>query len=114
MRWTATDRLIKGSFCSVSNVFDLGGKPITPLLPPSGGGGTYDGMEARVARLETDVSELKADMKAVRLDIAEIKGRVSNMPTTWQLVGLVIGMMLTVFALCFGLGFALLRLGLGS
>ncbi len=31
-------------------------------------------------------------------DIAEIKGRVSAMPTTWQLIGLVIGVFAAALA----------------
>lgn len=37
-------------------------------------------LEARVARLEDDVKELCGDMKAVRSDLAELKGKVSMLP----------------------------------
>jgi hypothetical protein len=50
-----------------------------------GGGGTYDGMEARVSRLEDDMKEIKGDLKALLRDVPEIKGKVSNLPTTLQL-----------------------------
>lgn len=77
-----------------------------------GGGGTYDGMEPRVAILEKDVAEIKGDMKAVRNDLSEIKGKLSMMPSTLQMIGLIVGMVFTVFALCSGLGFALIRFAL--
>lgn len=47
-------------------------------------------MEARVKRLEEDFRELRSDVKATRLDIAEIKGRIAAMPTTIQLAGFVV------------------------
>lgn len=63
-------------------------------LSPGGGGGTYDGMEERVARLEEDWKEIKDDLKAIRVDmaglkvdLAEVKGKISMMPTTLHLLG---------------------------
>lgn len=73
-------------------------------LSSAGGGGTSDGMEPRIARLENDMSEVKADLKKVALDVSEMKGRLSAMPTTWQLVGLIIAIM--------GLSFVIIRFGL--
>lgn len=69
--------------------------PPGPPLQPPGGGGTFDGMEARVARLEADVghiqkdvSEIKDVMKDVRTDLsalqilfAETKTHVSYLPS---------------------------------
>lgn len=49
-------------------------------LKKGGGGGTYDGMEARVKRLEDDVSEIKADMKDVRDRIARVEGEIRRLP----------------------------------
>ena len=37
-------------------------------------------LESRVGRLEDDVKDLKADMKVVRSDLAELKGKVSMLP----------------------------------
>jgi hypothetical protein len=68
-------------------------------LQEGGGGGTFDDMEARVARLEKDMGEVRSDLKAVRVDIAEIKGKLSNMPTTFQLIGLVLAIMAATFAI---------------
>ena len=66
-----------------------------------GGSGSNDPpVEARLVRLEAAVD-------AVRLDLAEIKGKLSNMPTTFQLVFMQVAVILTVF---FG-AFALLKFG---
>ena len=54
-------------------------------------------MEARVKRLEDDSKEMRADLKAFRVDLAEIKGRMSAMPTTWQMVGLIVAMAVAIF-----------------
>jgi hypothetical protein len=50
------------------------GPPWPPLQPP-GGGGTFDGMEARVAKLEAvvehiqrDISDIKGDVRGLRTD----------------------------------------------
>jgi hypothetical protein len=58
------------------------------------GGGSSRDMERRVAALE-------ADMKSLIKDVAEIKGRVLNMPTTWQLFGLnvaLVALVATIYA----------------
>jgi hypothetical protein len=46
------------------------------------------------------IAELKADLKA---DLAEIKGRLSNLPSTAQLLFMQIGIILAIFAGAFGL-----------
>lgn len=65
-------------------------------------------MSARVERLEADVKEIKADVKgmakdqqALRADIAEIKGRLSQMPTTFQMVTWLVGVAMGLVALVF-------------
>lgn len=59
-------------------------------------------MEARVARLESDIGEIKdilrrlepvltkthddvQELKKTRDDVLELKGRVAHMPTLWQI-----------------------------
>jgi hypothetical protein len=62
-----------------------------------GGGGPHDPdmeLERRVAKLEDAVL-------GIRLDIAEIKGKISNMPTTWQLLGVNFGLAIGVAGLVF-------------
>jgi hypothetical protein len=69
----------------------------------AGGSGPDDpGVEARLSRLETAVDEMRKELQAIRIDLAEIKGKLSNMPTTVTLFGLVV----TVF----GAAFALVKL----
>ena len=69
------------------------------------GGGTSDGMEARVKRLEDDGKELRQDLKTIMRDLSEIKGRVNAMPTTWQMVSFVVALCLAFFTyMRFGLG----------
>lgn len=64
----------------------------------SGGGGTFDGMEARVKRLEEDSKEMRGDLKVIRNDLSEIKGKLSAMPSTWQIVGICAGLIGIVIA----------------
>ena len=83
---------------------ELRDKP-EPALKGGDGGGTYDGMEARVKRLEDDGKELRQDLKTIMRDLSEIKGRVNAMPTTWQMVGFVVALCLAFFTyMRFGLG----------
>jgi hypothetical protein len=73
-------------------------------LQPPGGGDDYGGMETRIARLEEDSKEIRADLKALRVDAAEIKGRISQLPTIWQLISLVFGILGGAFVIAkFGL-----------
>lgn len=65
-------------------------------------------MEARVAKLEADMSEVKGDLKSLLKDVSEIKGRVASMPTAWQLLG----MNLTIVLAVMGATFAIIRFGL--
>jgi hypothetical protein len=91
-------------------------------------GGNGDGPEGpmldqRVTRLETDVSEIKISMRSVQdslirietelkalpksAEIGEIKGRIAMLPTTLQLVTLVI----STWAAGAGIALALMRFG---
>lgn len=64
-------------------------------LKSGSGDGTFDDMEARVKRLEDDMKEIKADLKTLLRDSSEVKGKLSGMPSTWQIVG-VVGSMLAL------------------
>ena len=94
-------------------------------LKSGGGGGTYGGdMEARVARLESDIehlkkgvdkldivaSETKKAVTAVHLDVAkgvgEIKAelvkiteRAKHFPTKWEVFGIVSALLVTAMAI---------------
>ncbi|MEJ0093341.1 MAG: hypothetical protein WDN46_07865 [Methylocella sp.] len=62
-------------------------------LKSIGGGGTSEGKEAHVARLEQDFREIKDDLKAMRVDMSTVRGRIETLPTTWQLITLVFGIL---------------------
>ena len=65
-------------------------------------------LEARVKRLEDDMKEIKGDLKSLLKDSAEIKGKISNMPSTWQMIGICGVMIGLVLAAC-GFAFTLAR-----
>lgn len=63
-----------------------GHRPDEPRLPLRGGdgGGTYDGMEPRVAKLEAHMEHVRADLAKlanVPADLAELKAKVAELPT---------------------------------
>ncbi len=47
-------------------------------LKNSGGDGTSGGMEARVARLESDVEHIKTTTGEIRLDIRELRKKIDD------------------------------------
>jgi hypothetical protein len=57
-----------------------------PLANPPRPPDPPDMLEARVAHLEEDVKDLMTDMKTVVKDLAYLRGRVENLPTTWILL----------------------------
>lgn len=70
-------------------------------------------MDGCVGRLEKEVAEIKTvlvrmeakiDQLPKSADFFELKGRISQLPTVWQLSGLVVAI--------FALAFALVRFGL--
>jgi hypothetical protein len=77
-------------------------------LPKGGDGGNNGDMEARVKRLEDDMKEIKGDLKSLLKDSAEIKGKISNMPSTWQMIGICGVMIGLVLASC-GFAFTLAK-----
>lgn len=72
-----------------------------------------------MALLETAVLDIGSELKAIRseltnlravpLELAEIKGKISNMPTTVTLLGLIV----TILAAGFGMALAVVRLASG-
>lgn len=72
-----------------------------PRLPTGGGDGHDGGMlENRVAALEVDTKEIKAELKVIGRDVAELKGKVSQLPSLLQIAGLILP---TVVATMIGL-----------
>jgi hypothetical protein len=62
---------------------------------------------ARVEALETRTSEIGVDVRAVIKDVAEIKGRIPQMPTTFQMQAWFVGVSLGLVALVFAVARAL-------
>jgi len=72
----------------------------------SSGGGDYSqgsSLEARVTAVEVRLTRIETAVDAIRLDLAEIKGKLSNLPTTFQLLYMQAGLILAIFAAAFGL-----------
>ena len=72
-------------------------------LKGGGGGGTFDGMEARVAKLESGVDELKKSIAEGRVEnakafgklettLAGIEERTKHLATKWEVV-IILGVM---------------------
>jgi len=73
-----------------------------------------------VALLEVAVNEIRVELKAIReelanlktvpIELAEIKGRLSNLPTTFQLVFMLATFTVATFVGATGLSLAVVRL----
>jgi hypothetical protein len=76
---------------------------------PDGGdnGGMPPDLDARVKALEARTSEIGVDVRAVIKDVAEIKGKISQMPTTFQMQAWFVGVSLGLVALVFAVARAL-------
>ena len=71
------------------------------------GGGMPPDLDARVKVLEARTSEISVDVRAVIKDVAEIKGKISQMPTTFQMQAWFVGVSLGLVALVFAVARAL-------
>lgn len=87
--------------------------PWPDTLKSGDGGGTFDDMDARIKVLEyraeqADKVFARIDSKLDGLvkDLSEVKGRINAMPTTWQLLGMILAIM--------GASFAIIRFGLAG
>ena len=89
-----------------------GARIATPRLLRGGrdggdNGGMPPDLDARVKMLEARTSEISVDVKAVIKDVAEIKGKISQMPTTFQMQAWFVGVSLGLVALVFAVARAL-------
>lgn len=80
-------------------------------LKSGDGGGTFDDMDARIKVLEYRAEQadklfarIDSKLDALAKDVSEVKGRINAMPTTWQLLGMILAVM--------GASFAIIRFGL--
>lgn len=78
----------------------------TSLESPTGGGhdGDMSDLEARVEHLEKDVTDIRSTLGRMEPVLNELKGRSQAMPTTWQLIALllaVMGLMVAGFSFVF-------------
>ena len=74
------------------------------FAPTSGGAGPSDPpLEARLAQLEANVDEIRKELQAIRIDLARMDGKLSNVPTVFQLLFMQAGLILAIFAAAFGL-----------
>lgn len=64
-------------------------------------GGMPPDLDARVKAFESRTSEMSIDLKAVIKDVSEIKGGISQMPTTFQMQAWFVGVALGLVALVF-------------
>jgi hypothetical protein len=91
-------------------------------VPQSGRSGRRSpDLEARVALLEVAVNEVRIELKAIRqelanlknvpTELAEIKGRLSNLPTSFQLVFILATFAITTFVGPTGLSLAIIKFG---
>jgi len=92
----------------------MSGRPtkIEPTIVPfrglslDNGGGPPDPpdvMSIRVAHLESDVKDLRSDMKQVVRDLGFLKGKVGALPSTWTMVTTVVGANIALLGLVFTL-----------
>lgn len=61
-----------------------GGPPSPPPLNPAGGGGNFDPMEPRVAKLEAHMEHVRSELgklAGVPADLATVKERTGHLPT---------------------------------
>lgn len=70
-------------------------------LPQNGGGdnGAGGDINKRLDKLEAQIEKQNTKFDNLLKDVAEIKGRLTAMPTTWQLVALIFAIMGAAFAL---------------
>jgi hypothetical protein len=66
---------------TVVNAAERFTRSVDATLKGSGGGGTFDGMEQRVAKLENQFEKLNEKVDTLRIDVAVLKERVGNLPS---------------------------------
>lgn len=62
-------------------------------LKGGGGDGTFNGMEARVAKLESGVDDIKKSLGDVRVTLASIDERTKKLPDKWDVFLILAGVL---------------------
>jgi hypothetical protein len=70
-------------------------------------GGMPPDLNARVKALEARTSEIGVDVRTLIKDVAEIRGKISQMPTTSQMQAWFVGVSMGLVALVFAVARAL-------
>lgn len=67
-------------------------------------------IQADQREMKAEIKEIKGELKGVKSDqirhlemVAELRGRVSNLPTIWQIVPVMVAINSAIVALAFGL-----------
>jgi len=76
---------------------DYESRPIEPPLNPGDGGGTFDGMEARVAKLEGIAEDTRKTLETIQRQLARIDAKLDAKPD----IGKVYAAIFTVYGLSF-------------
>lgn len=69
----------------------------------SGGGGDMQELARRVGTLEGEVKEARKDLGTIRERLAAIEGKISNMPTTFQMATWFVGVAVALVGLTFAI-----------
>ena len=64
-------------------------------------------LERRVGSLEAKADRILVDLAGVRVELAELRGKVWQLPTVWMLVFANFGLAVTVSALVFAIARAM-------
>lgn len=77
--------------------------PSPPRAPARLAPADGDGQDGGMSDLARRVGALESKVDAMRVDLAELKGKVSQLPTVWTLVFANFGIAMTVAALVFAI-----------
>ena len=76
----------------------------------TGGSGPDDpNLEGRLGRVEASIEEIRKEIQAIRVDLARIDGKISNIPTTFQIAFMLAAFMVANFIGATALSLAILR-----
>lgn len=104
----------------MNNVVEIeNNKPLKPTPAGSGSGGGDLSLERRVGNLEIDIKDVKKSLQSIEItlariegdlktkasavEVAEIKGQLKNMPSTWQLIVIFMSSMIGVAGFVFAI-----------